>query len=493
MTLFHALALTLVAAPDDPLVPLPFAGGPDLGALAAHWEAQRDRFQVPGAAIAIVRGDDVFVHALGQRDVDPEAKVDGHTMFYIASITKTFTAMAACALVEDEKLYLDDPVREILPRFELPDEHREIQETATIRDLLSHRFGIQSGPIVLLDAYTGEITDDRYWHWLKRGTVAGRPQYTNVNLTLAGKVIESVTGGDWRDWLESRILAPAGMTRTTGYASRLYGDPNCAWPLEPTPDGFARVAQRKTDRTMHAAGGLGISAIDGARWILLNLDDGRIGETQVVDAELVREMKFRHADQAPQGPIHVMDGFCLGWQSGAIGDVPVLSHGGGYVGASAFVVLHPEEDAGFFVLVNGSDLARRWALAVAADCSRAVSDAELPWDPWERLAPREQGDRTVEGERRESRVDAEHLSRPVGLYAGAYRSEWLGTLHVEIDGDALRVRLGDSPRTIRPTDETDVLAIDSDGDTLRFVIGVGGEIDAVTMRSTDLGEVPFVR
>ncbi|MEM6571368.1 MAG: serine hydrolase domain-containing protein, partial [Planctomycetota bacterium] len=248
------LLLPFAPAHGDEIAPRPLAEDEELAPLAALWADRMDTFDVPGAAVAVVRDGEVFVHAMGVRDADGRLAVDAHTMFYIASITKTFTAMAACALVEDGLVELDDPVAELLPRFDLPDGHEEIEESATLRDLLSHRWGINSGPVVLLDAYTGEITDERYWHWLARGSVAGRPVYTNVNFTLAGQIVEEAAGKDWRDWLQTRVLEPAGMTRTTGYASRLYGDPNSAVPMERGADGFVPTAQRKTDRTMHAAG-----------------------------------------------------------------------------------------------------------------------------------------------------------------------------------------------------------------------------------------------
>lgn len=460
-----------------------------------------DRFDVPGAAIAVVEDDEVYILALGTRDGSNERPVDADTMFYVASITKTFNAMAMCALASDDRIDLDDTVQSHLPRFVLPDANEEIEQKATLRDLLSHRWGINSGPIVLLDAYTGEITEDRYWHWLKSARVTGRPDYTNVNFTLAGKVIEAVTGMDWRDWLDERILEPAGMTRTTGYASRLYQDDNCAIPMEWTPDGFVPTAQRKSDRTMHAAGGLGLSPRDGARWIMLNLDDGQIGDTRVLPADAVEEMKSLQTERQPDGSIRVMDGFCLGWQHGTFAGVPMLAHGGGYVGTNAYVALHPKQDSGFFVFVNASGLAGGWGAAVSVDCSRVLTGAEPPWDPWTRFG--DQADR-IRGEREESLASADeeieeqgltsaHLTRPIGLYTGAFRNEWLGTLHVECEGETLEMTLGEMPRAIGPTAERDRFTLeDADGDA-RFVVSEGGEIDEVLVPFDGIGEVSFVR
>ena len=72
---------------------------------------------------------------------------------------------------------LDDPVRRHLQRFQLADS--DLTERLTVSDLLSHKKGVDSTPIVWLDAYTGEITEDRYYRWLKDSKVKGvrEPQY----------------------------------------------------------------------------------------------------------------------------------------------------------------------------------------------------------------------------------------------------------------------------------------------------------------------------
>jgi len=494
------LTLTPDARAADRLEPRPFSADPALADLPAKWSAQLKQFDVPGAAVGVVKDGAVYVQTFGVRNPDGGLPVTPDTMFYIASITKTFTAMGVCALAEDGRLDLDDRVKSHLPRFDLPDEHDEIEEKVTIRDLLCHRYGINSAPIVTLDAYTGEITDERYWRLLKHARVAGEPAYTNVNFTLAGKVIEKVAGMDWRDWLEQRIFQPAGMTRTTGYASRLYDDPNCAIPLEWTPDGFVPTEQRKTDRTMHAAGGLGISAADGARWIVLNLDDGRIGAERIVSGDLVRSMRDQHAATEPEGSIRVMDGFGLGWQTGEYAGVPLLAHGGGYVGTGAYVALHPEQKAGFFILVNAGGLARGWAQAVAVDCSKTLTGAAPPWSPWERFIPQAQ---RIHRERAEAMsaddADAEdaltvaYLSRPIGLYTGAFHNEMLGTLHVEREGDTLRLRLGDAPESAAPAESPDAFTIDGRFESGHFIIQPDGEIDEVRLLDDEYGEFTFRR
>lgn len=80
-------------------------------------------------------------------------------MFYIASATKTYVAVALLQCADQVKLDLDQPINQYLHQFEIAD--KEATASISVRDLLCHRPGLNGGPIVFLDAYTGAITDER--------------------------------------------------------------------------------------------------------------------------------------------------------------------------------------------------------------------------------------------------------------------------------------------------------------------------------------------
>src|SRR5262249_30148819 len=155
------------------------------------------------AVCAVEDGQTVLLDAIGIRDpLGQPASVD--SPFYIASSTKSFTAMAVAILVDEGRLALDDPVKKYLPRFELS--NKEVSETMTIRDLLAHRQGIDSSPTSSCEAYTGLIDDDRYYRLLTRVRPGGKFRYSNLNFTLAGRVIEATTGQNWKQFIAERIL-----------------------------------------------------------------------------------------------------------------------------------------------------------------------------------------------------------------------------------------------------------------------------------------------
>jgi CubicO group peptidase (beta-lactamase class C family) len=472
-----------------------FDSAPGLDGLRARWAPLLAEFEVPGMAIAVVK--DGTVHAIetfGVRYPGSAEPPTPDTMYYIASITKTYVATAICAMADDGLLSLDDPVNRHLPRFDLAG---TADDSITIRDLLCHRPGISCEAIVLLDAFTGEITEDRYYRWL--ATVAPGPgmSYQNIHYTLLGRVIEARTGKPWRDYLDERIFRPAGLTRTTGYASRMYGDPDCAIPMELVAGAWRECALRKTDRTMHAAGGLGASATDAARWLVLHVNDGEIDGNRVLSASAAREMRVLAAPfPKPSGSLRIMEGFGLGWQVGTFHGTPLCSHGGGYAGTYSYYAMLPEKRAGLVILINASGAAAGLGDVIAIDVLDRLIDGDERVDVLDayrnRIAARKK-ERDERAAGPEAVPAAPALSFPLAAYAGRYLNEDLDTITVRTDGEQLVIALGDCRLDVTAADRPDacrVLGPAAEGVVLAFVAGPAGSprpVTAVTATIPDGG------
>lgn len=100
-------------------------------------------WQIPGAAVAVVRGSKiVYLKGYGVKDIDAKDNVDENTLFMIGSNTKAFTSTALAMLESEKKLSLDDKVQKWLPDFKLYDPW--VTKEATIADLLCHRLGFET-------------------------------------------------------------------------------------------------------------------------------------------------------------------------------------------------------------------------------------------------------------------------------------------------------------------------------------------------------------
>src|SRR5436190_2563089 len=172
-------------------------------------------FEVPGIAIAIVKdGRVLLAKGYGVRKLGDPTPVDDHTLFGIASNTKAFTATAIGILVEEGKLEWDAPVINYLPWFQMYDPF--VTREITIRDLLVHRSGLGLGAGDLLwwptSTYDRKEIARRLRYIKPETSFRSAYAYDNVLYSVAGEVIEAVSGQTWEDFVSSRILARVGMT-----------------------------------------------------------------------------------------------------------------------------------------------------------------------------------------------------------------------------------------------------------------------------------------
>jgi CubicO group peptidase (beta-lactamase class C family) len=454
-----------------------------------RWRGAMEAAGTPALAVVLVEGDEV-VHrvTLGRRDPARDAPVTPETIFYIGSATKTFVAFALMQLAEQGKLDLDQPVKRYLPRLRLSDP--ALTETITVRDLLCHRYGINSLPIVLLDAFSGEITEERYYHFLPGARIAGRVDYSNVHFTLAGRVLESISGLGWREYLAEHVFAPAGMTRSTGFADWMYAQDDVAIPATGRSGRVVAQVLRKNDQTMHAAGGLGASIDDLARWLRVQLGGGAIDGRRLLGEEALRgmwELTSKSPSSDGYGP---SEGYGLAWARGTYRGELELRHGGDYPGQSVQVSFLPELGLGLAVAATG-DNAQDLCVLVSTDIHERLLSAGSEVDHLPRMLSSASA---LEARVRTSTSGepAPKLALPLEKYVGTYLDEWYGTLRIELASGELRARLGTYPMrlTVTGPDALEAEGPSGLGGTLR-IEQEGERVPAVVF---ELGEaVRFVR
>ena len=461
----------------------------ELQPLVERWTGFAEDLGIGGYAIALIKdGELLAAEGFGVRDAEEAEPVDADTMYYIASCTKTYVAAAIVDLAHQGTVDLDHPVTRYLPEFILADGS---QSSVTLRDLLGHKKGLNSGTAVQLDAYTGTITDDRYFHWLAEEASSGDIQYTNVNFTLLGRVIERVSGQSWRNYLDEHLFTPAGMHRTTGYATEMYTDANAAFPQVLGDDGLERAEMIKNDAVMHAAGGLGTSALDAARWLMLHINEGRLDGRQVLPAAVIEEaLTAQSSFPSTRGRLRAMEGFAAGWQRGTwAGGPKYYQHGGGYVGTSAHLSMIPEEGLGVVVLVNLSPEGIALHEVLSIDYYDHMLGVEEPHDFLEQYGDRIKDYRAREDEPAPPRLTSAALSLPARSYLGRFSNTWMGEIEIAFRQGELAGRMGNYPITLHAAPEggADRCLFLSGGNAadLRFVIDQG---TVVAIEVTDDGD-----
>lgn len=336
-------------------------GGPDFCAIDAYVEAEMEADRVPGAALAIVRGDRI-VHARGFGVGEPEGRrITPRTAFILGSMSKSFTALAVMQLHEAGKIDLDAPVVQYLPWFHVASP--EASKIITIRHLLHHTSGLtRKAPY----AKEGDSTLEDHVRTLRTATLTHPPgtrhQYSSTNYQVLGLLVETLSGQPFGEYVRQHIFTPLEMNHSfvskadatqAGMSSghRLW----FGYPM-------AADLRHETDRLPTAA--LISCAEDMAHYLIAHLNVGTFRGTAIISPQGMSEL---------HRPAAKGEGFdyAMGWRVGPIHGVPALHHGGIVPHFRGKLVILPKERWGVVVLTNvssmlGGPTSHRLANGVAA-------------------------------------------------------------------------------------------------------------------------------
>ncbi|WP_329423545.1 beta-lactamase family protein [Streptosporangium sp. NBC_01495] len=330
--------------------------------------AYREATGLPGAAVAVTRGNEV-VHVAGYGRTSSGDPVTADTPMAIASLSKSFTSLAVMQLVEKGAVRLDEPVRVRLPEFVMADPRAA---RITVRQLLDQTSGMADEafperslpqPRSLREAVArlrgARLAADPGTRW----------SYHNTNSQVAARLVEVASGMPFAGYLGKHVFGPLGMRNSTTIDTerdlpasarghlRLLG---AALAL-PEPPGFG-----------NGSGGVISSARDMAQWMIMQNGEGAgPGGVRVVSAASVAEMRT---------PSRINDSYALGWSIGTTGKgSPVVEHGGDLLTATAQQTLLPRSGYGIVVMANtGTAYADSDAIA---DALVAMAEGEEPEPP----------------------------------------------------------------------------------------------------------------
>jgi len=322
-----------------------------------------EEYALAGLAIGIVKeGDVLFTRGFGKRNLDTGEPVTAHSLFHLASISKSFVATAIMQLWEQGQLDLDASVTMYLPYFTIQgDNHKQI----TVRHLLSHTGGMPD--IEEYDWHEPEYDDsalERYVHSLADETLIAAPgerySYSNPAFDLLGDLIAKVSGQSFEAYVKQNIFEPLGMKESTflyrEVAPDLATTPHFGSPPMVLPGAYPYNRAHAPCSTLHS------SASDMCRWMLANLAHGTLDGQQIL-----RDTTYATLWQ----PVGVTgeevwnEQSCLGWFRGNYRERQVIHHGGSDPGYFADKILLPNEQLGLIVMANAY-AASAWGVTDAA-------------------------------------------------------------------------------------------------------------------------------
>ena len=470
--------------------------GTDLQQLLDAVAGELARFHVPGLELAVVNNGEV-VHAggLGVRGLDDSTPVGAATLFHHGSCGKAYTGLLAELVAADGLLDLDAPVRRYLPELRLPDPF--IAERVTTRDLLSHRSGLGRHDLVWIfnDDWSRAECVRRLEHLPLVGDLRAQWSYSNFGFTVAGSVIERVTGHDWEDEITSRILEPLGMSRSFPTERTLTTDADSATP-HLVRDDKPVVTQVRVMQAIAPAGGVVSCADDSAKWLLAQLGKGALPAEAVARCHDVQIPIPSAAQPLAELTLH---GYGFGWVEGAFRGRRLAWHSGGVDGFLTQTLLLPDQDFGIVACANAhmSSL----PLAVVLHFADAVlgESSEVSWFDRVRGSNADADETLPETDAAPAARAAERRPPVHALdeYAGTYADPGYGSLVVARAGEELSFRFGaaDLDGAHRHLDTWDLHYSPLEADaTASFNTAADGKICDVVVAFTSVGdEVRFVK
>ncbi len=428
--------------------------------------AHFDRPDSPGCALGVIEDGRLVVQkGFGSASLEFGVPMTPRTVFYLASVSKQFTAASVILLARDGKLSLDDDVRTHFP--ELPDFGHRV----TVRQMINHTSGLRDYlTLMTLAGMRGEDvhSDDEILELIVRQRELNFPAgseylYSNTGYYLLSELVRRASGQSLRRFAEERIFHPLGMTQTHFHDDRLMVVPQRASAYAPAGDGFRLAMWANFDKV--GSGGLMSSIEDLAKWDR-NFYTREVGGDFLHD-ELHHRGVLSNGDTIPYaGGLNVAEHRGL----------RTVRHGGSTAGYRTEILRFPDERFSVITLCN---------VSVASPASYADRIAEL----WlsDRMAPvvadesgmGAGGDDTAA--RPSARSAVPRLGRPqLAVYVGEYVSDEVQAVwSVEALGDTLVLRhrvLGD--RALRAVADDRFAA---GGMTVEFS-RAAGRVTAMTIR-----------
>lgn len=342
---------------------------------------------IPGAVVVVVKDGRVYwAKGYGLADVEARRPVDpARTIFRVGSISKVFTSTALVQLADRGRLRLDDDVNRHLPDWKVPEPYGR---PVTAANLLTHTAGFDEINLGRKAPSAGEVLPlgtflrDRL---VPRFAPGERSSYSTYGISLAGYLVEVLSGLPLREYFRRELFAPLGMERSS---------------LGPVPDSLRGDV---ATGYLYAAGGyrpaawehfhsypasdVNATAADLAKFMIAQLEGGGSGAGRILSDSATRLMQAVHFRNHPRLP-----GFGYGYFERRLLGHPALQHAGSMEGYEASLWLWPGERMGLFVAYNRETpaLEQRVARRFAARTLVRLDTLDTEGTPW--LRPRVRDD-----------------------------------------------------------------------------------------------------
>jgi len=300
---------------------------------------------IPGLAVAITR-DDKVMFSKGYGKTADQSPITADTPFAIASLSKSFTALAVMQLVESGRVDLDKPIARYIPSFQLNDPRGSM---ITVRHLLSHTSGLTDTVYPDMTIHPQPNSLEEVVQRLHEVTLHSDPgrefHYNNTNYQLLARLVEVISKEKFSDYLQRHIFTPLEMNRTFDVSNtNQFGAKSSAissghYFLFGKP-----IAATEPEWFVEGAAGMVSTVNDMAKWLIIQGNGGIYNNVQLLSSEGIRTM------HSPAGP---KKRYGMGWEISQTADgKKQIEHGGILWTYKAQELVIPDQKLGIVILFN---------------------------------------------------------------------------------------------------------------------------------------------
>jgi D-alanyl-D-alanine-carboxypeptidase/D-alanyl-D-alanine-endopeptidase len=311
--------------------------------------ADRMRANGVGEVVGLIDASGTRVISYGHAGDNGSRPLDGDTIFQIGSVTKGLTTLLLADMVHRGEVSLDQPVQELLPPGVVL---HKVGRPITLRDLATHRSGLPAMPdnfdlSAKPDPYESYTVDQLYAflsHFVPEHAPGTEARYSNLGVSLLGRVLARRAGTDYATLLKKRILDPLAMS-----SSAITPEPGWQNRIAQGHDRYLRPVRTWEMRVMPASGSLRSTANDMLKLVAAYIGERDTSLKPAMDLQLGERIATRRGWQA------------LGWGIRADG---IVTHSGGKQGYRSAVAFDPVAKRGVVVLANARTYDEPMALAL---------------------------------------------------------------------------------------------------------------------------------
>lgn len=346
--------------------------------ITEHLPALIEKYDVPGAAVAVLAGGEVVDNAAGVLSKATEVDATADSVFQIGSITKVWTATLVMQLVDEGKVDIDATVQTYLPEFEIGD--KAAAAAITVRQLLDHTAGFEGD--IFTDTGVGDDAVEKYLAVLHDVPQLFPPgeqfSYNNAGYCVLGRLVEVLREKSYDACLRDHLFAPLGLTHaaTGPYEAILFRAAVGHIPAEPDGDLVPAPMWALVRSNVPAGAMLAMRPRDLLAFAAMHLNDGVAADgTRVLEPASVAAMQRAQVTLPDLGLMGTHWG--LGWELFETPDGVLVGHDGSTIGQSAFLRTLPGKGVAVSVLTNGGDAFSLYR-DIVSHVLAELGDLELP-------------------------------------------------------------------------------------------------------------------